>query len=277
MASVQFRGGAPVTSIHSFTAAFNAVAPGSASALAGLLTARTSAQRPMIPTRPWRPMRRSDAVANGDPVHGADARRGRSPACVSRTRRIPGVKATSSAAFAYVRFTVPAEPLVPDRGRFAEPGRGGQRVGLYRGGLVSRVTGPITLEAGDYVLAVNDATNSGTRTRASTCSSNSSSEESRHEFPIHPFDGCRRGMAGAGRGVGAGLCRRGARRACRHGDGRAQAQRLGRRHPAQRAGRCANRTTGLDRAAVRRHHRSRGCQGALHHRWRPDADDRRLA
>lgn len=163
MTSVQFRGGAPVTSIHSFTAAFNAVASGSASALAGLLTAQNISA---AANDPYAVLETNDGgLAPPLPAviqYTVLTLGVTSQACVTNAAD-PKREGNKLGSFAYVRFTVPASRSYQIGVGLPSPAVVAN-VGLYRGGLVSRVTGPITLETGDYVLAVNDATNSGTNT-----------------------------------------------------------------------------------------------------------------
>jgi len=163
MTGILFRSGAPVSSIHPFTAAFNVTAPGSTSVLAGLLSGQnisTAANDPYgdaetnaggLPTVPnvVKPMYQT-AVVGGAPIQ----------ACVSNVEG----RDNKLGSFAYVRFTAPAS------GDYQFTVNGGP-VGanpdfdIFRGGLVQRSSNKVSLGAGDYVLAVNDLNN----VSASTC------------------------------------------------------------------------------------------------------------
>jgi hypothetical protein len=161
MTGIAFRAGAPVTSIHPFTAAFNSATPSSASALAGLLTGQ------------------SISAAANDPYGDSETNNGGSPpvsgalpmysaritapastqACVSNTAG----GGNKLGGYAYVRFTAPASRDY----QFAVGAPVGAQADfdIYRGGLITRSSDKVSLGAGDYVLAVSDLNNSG----ASTC------------------------------------------------------------------------------------------------------------
>jgi hypothetical protein len=162
MTSILFRGGAPVSSIHPFTAAFNATTPGSASVLANLLSGQnisTTANDPYgdtetngggLPAVPnvVQPMYRT-ATVGGAPTQ----------ACVSN---LDGDD-NKLGSFAYLRFTAPAN-------RDYQFTVNGGPVGtnpdfdIFRGGLVARSSNKVSLGAGDYVLAVSDINNFGSST-----------------------------------------------------------------------------------------------------------------
>ena len=160
MTGFQFRSGAPVTSIHPFTAAFNATASGSAQALAALLAGQNIAGS-------------SDAYGSSEsndgglpivlPMYKPAAIGGSvTQACVTNAAD-PQRDGNKLGSFAYLRFTAPASrsyqfvvsPSVGASANFA----------IYKGGVVSRNTSSVNLSAGDYVLVVNDLNNSA----ASTC------------------------------------------------------------------------------------------------------------
>lgn len=163
MTGILFRSGAPVSSIHPFTAAFNSASPGSASALAGLLSGQnisTAANDPYgdnetnsggLPAIPnvVQPMYRL-ATVGGAPTQ----------ACVSN---IEGDD-NKLGSFAYLRFNAPANrdyQFTVNGG----PAGANPDFDIFRGGLVSRSSNKVSLGAGEYVLAVSDLNNSG----ASTC------------------------------------------------------------------------------------------------------------
>lgn len=146
----QFRSGAAVTSIHPFSAAFNATAPGSASALAALLGGQ------------------SINATDNDPFGGAETNDGAIPvaipmykvaavgggvtrACVSNDAGT-GNKLGN---FSYVRFNAPANrsyQIVVNGG----PAGSNPDFDIFRGGLISRTGNTVSLSAGEYVLAVTD-------------------------------------------------------------------------------------------------------------------------
>jgi len=163
MTGILFRSGAPVSSIHPFSAAFNTTAPGSAPALAGLLSGQnisTTANDPYgdtetnnggSPTVPnvVQPMYRT-ATVGGAPTQ----------ACVSN---VAG-QDNKLGSFAYLRFNAPANrdyQFTVNGG----PLGANPDFDIFRGGLVARSGNKVSLGAGDYVLAVSDLNNSG----ASTC------------------------------------------------------------------------------------------------------------
>jgi len=154
LTSVQFRGSAAVTSIHPFSAAFNAVAPGSAAALAALLTGQSISAAPNDPF--------GDAETNngGIPVtipmyRNAAVGGGITQACVSDDAGTDSNNKLGN--YAYVRFTVPASrsyQILVNGPPGAIPD-----FDIFRGGPVARTGNTASLPAGEYVLAV---TNLGT-------------------------------------------------------------------------------------------------------------------
>jgi hypothetical protein len=154
----QFRNGVAVTSIHPFSAAFNAVAPGSASVLAALMAGQ------------------SINGAGNDPFGGAETNDGGIPITIPMYRSaIAGGAITqacvSNAAgddnkhgsFSYVRFTAPTSrsyQIVVDGG----PAGSSPDFDIYRGGLIARSSNTVSLPAGEHVLAVTDLNNSGALT-----------------------------------------------------------------------------------------------------------------
>lgn len=162
MTSALFKGGAPVTSIHPFTAAFNVAASGNASALASLLTGQNI------------------SAASNDAYGAQETNNGGSPtvsyvlpmyiqatiganttACVTNTED-PRGNGNKLGSFSYLRFTAPTS-----RGyqfSITPPAGASPNFVIYRGGVVSRNTNSVSLSAGDHVLVVNDVNNSGANT-----------------------------------------------------------------------------------------------------------------
>lgn len=160
MTSVLFRSGAPVTSIHPFTAAFDATAPGSASALASLLTGqnispaandaygdqeRNDGGQPVV-----LPMYKSAAIG------GASTQ-----ACVTNAVD-PKREGNKLGSFAYLSFVVPTSRTY-QFGITPPPGAAANAA-IYQGGVVSRNPGSINLSAGAYVMVINDLNNSAANT-----------------------------------------------------------------------------------------------------------------
>lgn len=158
LTSPQFRGGAAVTSIHPFSAAFNAAAPGSAPALATLLAGQ------------------SINATDNDPFGGAETNNGDIPITIPMYRPAtvggaPTQACVSNSAgddnkhgsFSYLRFTAPASrsyQIVVD----GVPAGASPDFDIYRGGLVARTGNTVSLSAGEHVLAVTDLNNSGALT-----------------------------------------------------------------------------------------------------------------
>jgi hypothetical protein len=162
MTGILFRSGAPVTSIHPFTAAFNATSSGSAPALASLLSGQNI------------------SAALNDPYGDAETNAGGTPTVPNvvqpmyRTATVGGASTQACVSnvegddnklgsFAYLRFTAPTN-------RDYQFAVNGGPVGsspdfdIFRGGLVARSSNRVGLGAGDYVLAVSDLNNSGSPT-----------------------------------------------------------------------------------------------------------------
>jgi hypothetical protein len=103
MTGILFRSGAPVSSIHPFTAAFNATTPGSASVLAGLLSGQN------ISTTANDPYGIQDEQCGGgcgaaDVSDGDSGGGGHTQACVSNVEGDDN----KLGSFAYLRFNAPA-------------------------------------------------------------------------------------------------------------------------------------------------------------------------
>jgi hypothetical protein len=149
LTSAQFRGGAAVTSIHPFSAAFNAVAPGNAAALATLLTGQNISSAPSDPFGTAEtnnggipstlPMYRSAALGGGV-----------TQACVSDDAGTDNKLGN----YSYVRFSIPASGSY----QIVVTGPPGSipDFDIFRGGLVARTGNTVSLSAGEYVLAVTN-------------------------------------------------------------------------------------------------------------------------
>jgi len=158
LTGILFRSGAAVTSIHPFSAAFNATAPASASALANLLAAQNI------------------HATDNDPYGGAETNDGGLPVTLPmyRTATVGGapVQACVSnsagtdnkhGSFSYLRFNAPASrsyQIVVNGG----PAGSNPDFAIFRGGLIARESNTVSLSAGAYVLAVSDLNNSGALT-----------------------------------------------------------------------------------------------------------------
>ncbi|RSZ31199.1 MULTISPECIES: hypothetical protein [unclassified Variovorax] len=163
MTSALFRSGAPVTSIHPFTAAFNSVASGNASTLATLLAGQ------------------SISAASNDPYGAQENNNGGTPsvsyvlpmyttatvggsatqACVTNTAD-PQRQGNKLGSYAYLRFTAPANRNY--QFTVSPPAGSSPNFVIYRGGAVSRNTNTVSLSIGEYVLVVNDVNNAGANT-----------------------------------------------------------------------------------------------------------------
>jgi hypothetical protein len=149
----QFRSGAAVTSIHPFSAAFNATAPGSASALAALLGGQ------------------SINATDNDPFGGAETNSGGTPTIPNvlpmyRSATVGGTVTQACVSnvagtgnklgnFSYVRFIAPANrsyQIVVNGG----PAGSNPDFDIFRGGRIARTGNTVSLSAGEYVLAVRD-------------------------------------------------------------------------------------------------------------------------
>lgn len=158
LTSAQFRSGAPLTSIHSFAAAFNAVAPESMAALAGLLRGQRISD---APNDPFGLLEANDsgapAVPNALPMH-TEAQVGvPTAACVSNVAGGPNKVGN----FSYFHFTAPASrdylwelvPTTADANLDISFYRGGAIPRLFRGAAVPFVR--LTANT-DYIAAIND-------------------------------------------------------------------------------------------------------------------------
>ncbi len=142
----QFRSGAPVTSIHAFAAAFNATAPGSASALTSLLNAQSITS--------------SDAYGVGESNDGGVPSALPMYGTLTVGTTVNNVCVSNAAGtgnklgnIAYLRFIALAN-------RDHQVSIGGATVpdfDVFRGGEIARSGNRVSLSAGEYVLAVRDA------------------------------------------------------------------------------------------------------------------------
>jgi len=164
LTSAVFRSGAPVTSIHPFTAAFNSVASGNAPALATLLAGQNISA---ASNDPYGAQENDDGgtptVSFVLPMYTTAAVGGSvTQACVTNAAD-PQRHGNKLGSFAYLRFTVLASRNY--QVTVSPPAGASPNFVIYRGGVVSRNTSTVSLSAGDYVLVVNDVNNAA----ASTC------------------------------------------------------------------------------------------------------------
>lgn len=158
LTSAQFKSGAALTSIHSFAAAFNAVAPGSMAALAGLLRGQRISD---AANDPFGLLEANDggapAVPNALPMHSEAQVGVPSAACVSN---VAGSH-NKVGNFSYFRFTAPAARDYVWQLTASTEGAN-LDISFYRGRSVSvfvlgGVTRFVTLDANaDYIAAVRD-------------------------------------------------------------------------------------------------------------------------
>lgn len=163
MTSALFRSGAPVTSIHPFTAAFNATASGSASALSALLAGQSiSAAANDAYGAQETNAGGSPAVNYALPMYTQAVVGTATSACVTNAAD-PQREGNKLGSFAYLRFTAPASRNY--QVTISSPPGASPSFTIYRGGVVGRDANPVSMSAGDHVLVVNDVNNSA----ASTC------------------------------------------------------------------------------------------------------------
>lgn len=165
MTSVPFKNGTPVTSIHPYTAAFNAVAPGSASALAGLLTAQNISAAANDPYGAQETNAGgTPAITNVLPMYTVPAAPGAgTPACVSNTEFDQYGDNNKLGAIAYVHFTAPATRSYTVT--IGAPAGALASFDIFSNGFIPHAGNTLSLAAGDYVLAVKDLN----RSSATTC------------------------------------------------------------------------------------------------------------
>ncbi|WP_269759617.1 hypothetical protein [Variovorax sp. E3] len=154
MTSLQFRSAAPVTSIHLFAAAFNAVAPGNAAALKSLL-----AGQGITSTDAYGAGESNNDSAAATPVPNvlpmyrplAVGVLANNIACISNVagtgNKLGNISYLSFSVLASRDYTIQVTsggaPGAPD-------------FDLFKAGLVARSGNKVSLGAGDYVLAVRD-------------------------------------------------------------------------------------------------------------------------
>lgn len=160
MTSVLFKGGAPVTSIHPFAAAFNTAAPGSTSALNALLTGQnigaandayggSESNDGGVPAA--LPMYKAAAVGGGAVQ-----------ACVTNAADPAPRTGNKLGSFAYVSFAAPTSRTY--QFGISSPAGANPNFAIYQGGAVGRNTGSLKLSPGPYVLVINDLNNSAANT-----------------------------------------------------------------------------------------------------------------
>lgn len=167
-----FKTGVAVTSIHPFSVAFNAAAPGSASALNSLLTGQSIT----VPSDPF-----ADNEGNGGgagissfslPMYKTATLGVGTQACVTN-QADPGRAGNKLGSYAYLRFTAPAQRnyniAVTVTGGTAGTDPDfvvyqGRRVGQGLGTTTGSESGSVGLVAGEAVLVVNDFNNVSSNT-----------------------------------------------------------------------------------------------------------------
>ena len=155
-----FKSGLPVTSIHPFTAAFNAAAPGSASALAGLLAGQA------ISTASNDPFGASETSNGGVSLALPMYVNGLAPACVTNQAGA-GNKLGS---YVYLRFSTTAGSHQISVTGPSSPASDPDWV-VYSGGQIAASDGlgmsetaTVNLPAGESILVINDFKNSSANT-----------------------------------------------------------------------------------------------------------------
>jgi hypothetical protein len=158
-----FKSGLAVTSIHPFTAAFNAAAAGSMPVLTTLLVSQNISA---ATNDPFGGMETNNGgVALALPMYRPLSVGGSTTACVSNLTG-PGNKLGS---FVYLRFSVPS--AANHRISVAGPLASDPDFAVYSGRQIAQSDGPgpgetamISLPAGESVLVINDANNSSANT-----------------------------------------------------------------------------------------------------------------
>lgn len=171
LTSPSFKNGVAVTSIHPFSVAFNAAAPGSASALNSLL----SGQSIVVPNDPFA----DNETNNGGislviPMYKpAAVGGGATQACVTN-QADPSGAGNKLGSYAYLRFTAPAQRNYVISLSVAGGTAGtdpdfvvyqGRRVGQGLSTVTGSESGSVSLSQGEAVLVVNDFNN----VSANTC------------------------------------------------------------------------------------------------------------
>ena len=169
LTATSFKNGVAVSSIHPFSVAFNAAAPGSASALNALLAGQGIA----VPNNPF-----ADNEGNGGgpsliaytlPMYKTATLGGGTQACVTN-QADPGRAGNKLGSYAYLRFSAPAgNHTINVTGG---PAGSDPDFVVYQGGRVGQglstvagsESGAVSLAAGEAVLVVNDFNNSSANT-----------------------------------------------------------------------------------------------------------------
>ncbi|VTU25143.1 hypothetical protein E5CHR_01936 [Variovorax sp. PBL-E5] len=158
-----FKSGVALTSIHSFTAAFDAAAPGSASALASLLVGQSISAATSDPF--GNAETNNGGIALALPMYRQATVGGNTTACVSN---LAGA-GNKLGNFAYLRFNLPAAAnhMITVAGPLASD----PDVTVYSGHPIAQSEGPgptesalVNLPAGTSVLAINDFNNASANT-----------------------------------------------------------------------------------------------------------------
>ncbi len=146
MVSAVFRGGAPVTSIHPFATAFNAVNPDSAAVLAALLTGQNiSADGDAFGLNE----RNDGGVASSLPMYTQILGTGiAANVCISSSAG----SGNKHGNYAFLRFTAPTSRDY----QVTVAGALNPSFSVYRAGQIPRSGNKVSLPAGDYTLAVTD-------------------------------------------------------------------------------------------------------------------------
>lgn len=162
LTSAAFKNGVAVTSIHPFTAAFNAVAPASASALSGLLIGEQISAAPNDPFG----ANETNGGGAGIAAFSLPMYRPVTPtACVTNSEGA-GNKLGS---FVYLRFTMPSagsRSITVSGPAAADPDFAvyGGRLIAVGAGFGSSESATVSLPAGENVLVINDFNNSSANT-----------------------------------------------------------------------------------------------------------------
>ncbi|MGO4396228.1 hypothetical protein AB4Z46_33250 [Variovorax sp. M-6] len=162
LTSAAFKNGVAVTSIHPFTAAFNAVAPASASVLSGLLNGE------QISAAPNDPFGGNETNSGGTDVAAFSLPMYRP---VTPTACVTNAAGASNklGSFVYLRFTMPGagnRTITVSGPASADPDfavYGGRLIAVGMG-FGSSETATVSLPAGDNVLVINDFNNSSANT-----------------------------------------------------------------------------------------------------------------
>ena len=164
-----FKSGVAVTSIHPFSVAFNAAAPGSASALNSLLAGQGIA----VPNNPFADNETNDGGlgALALPMYKTATLGAATQACVTN-QADPGRAGNKLGSYAYLRFTAPAQRNYSIAVTGGLSGTDpdfvvyqGRRAGQGLSTVAGSETGAVSLSAGEAVLVINDFNNS----LANTC------------------------------------------------------------------------------------------------------------